>query len=192
MLTGVLISLGCSLSQAPGVLDRILERNVITIRSRSPHRVLVISPTVGENLIVVSTLTPACCFVLFIPVHYTLWERFPTGVPRFSRRGYTAGRGAVSRPRQSERWRSWQCGLRLALSRRQAVGTRKRCQLCIRVYNETFSSPRCASTIQIVRPLRSIAETQPQLQPALLRLSAIIDFPIRLPCRAWALFRRTA
>jgi hypothetical protein len=35
-----------------------------------------------------------------------------------------------------------------------------------------FPSPRCASTIQIVRPLESIAETQPQLQPALLRLSA--------------------
>ena len=29
-----------------------------------------------------------------------------------------------------------------------------------------FPSPRCASTIQIVRPLESIAETQPQLQPA--------------------------
>ena len=28
---------------------------------------------------------------------------------------------------------------------------------------------RCASAIQIVRPLESIAETQPQLQPALLR-----------------------
>src|SRR4029453_10428155 len=30
-------------------------------------------------------------------------------------------------------------------------------------------SPRFASTIQIVRPWESIAETQPQLQPALLR-----------------------
>ena len=29
-----------------------------------------------------------------------------------------------------------------------------------------FPSSRCASTIQIVRPLESIAETQPQLQPA--------------------------
>ena len=36
-----------------------------------------------------------------------------------------------------------------------------------------FPSSRCASAIQIVRPLESIAETQPQLQPALLRLSAI-------------------
>jgi hypothetical protein len=34
---------------------------------------------------------------------------------------------------------------------------------------------RCASTIQILRPLESIAETQPQLHPALLRLSAIIS-----------------
>ena len=30
-----------------------------------------------------------------------------------------------------------------------------------------FPLSRCASTIQIVRPLESIAETQPQLQPAL-------------------------
>src|SRR6266481_2340106 len=36
-----------------------------------------------------------------------------------------------------------------------------------------FPLSRCASAIQIVRPLESIAETQPQLQPALLRLSAI-------------------
>ena len=34
---------------------------------------------------------------------------------------------------------------------------------------------RYASAIQIVRPLESIAETQPQLQPALLRLSAMIS-----------------
>jgi len=34
---------------------------------------------------------------------------------------------------------------------------------------------RCASAIQIVRPLESIAETHPQLQPALLRLSAMIS-----------------
>jgi len=31
-----------------------------------------------------------------------------------------------------------------------------------------FPSPRCASAIQIVHPLASTAETQPQLQPALL------------------------
>jgi hypothetical protein len=32
-----------------------------------------------------------------------------------------------------------------------------------------FLSPRCASAIQIVRPTESTAETQPQLQPGLLR-----------------------
>jgi hypothetical protein len=37
-----------------------------------------------------------------------------------------------------------------------------------------FPSSRCASAIQIVRPLQSIAEMQPQLQPALLRMSAMI------------------
>ena len=36
-----------------------------------------------------------------------------------------------------------------------------------------FPLSRCASAIQIVRPLESTAETQPQRQPALLRLSAI-------------------
>src|SRR6266480_2498603 len=53
-----------------------------------------------------------------------------------------------------------------------------------------FPLSRCASAIQIVRPLESIAETQPQLQPALLRLSAIISqyFILR---RAWHLLRRT-
>ena len=38
-----------------------------------------------------------------------------------------------------------------------------------------FPSSRCASTIQIVRQSESIADTQPQLQPALLRLSAMIS-----------------
>jgi hypothetical protein len=37
-----------------------------------------------------------------------------------------------------------------------------------------WPSSRCASTIQIVLPSRSTAERQPQLQPALLRLSAMI------------------
>ena len=35
-----------------------------------------------------------------------------------------------------------------------------------------FPSSRCASAVKIVRPLESIVETQPKLQPALLRLSA--------------------
>ena len=42
-----------------------------------------------------------------------------------------------------------------------------------------FPSPRCASAIQIVRPSQSMAETQPKLQPALLRLSAMIASPSR-------------
>ncbi|PYV61640.1 MAG: hypothetical protein DMG97_42560 [Acidobacteria bacterium] len=37
-----------------------------------------------------------------------------------------------------------------------------------------FPLSRCASAIQIVRPLESIAETQPQLQPALLRFPAAL------------------
>jgi len=37
------------------------------------------------------------------------------------------------------------------------------------------TSLRCASAIQIVRPSESMADTQPQLQPALLRLSAMIS-----------------
>jgi len=39
----------------------------------------------------------------------------------------------------------------------------------------SFPSPRWASAIQIVRPRESTAERQPQLQPALLRLSAMIS-----------------
>src|SRR5438128_11928575 len=38
-----------------------------------------------------------------------------------------------------------------------------------------FPSLQCASAIKIVRPLESAVETQPQLHPALLRLSAIIS-----------------
>src|SRR6058998_1753014 len=38
-----------------------------------------------------------------------------------------------------------------------------------------FPSSRCASAIQIVRPLESIAEIESQLQRALLRLSAMIS-----------------
>jgi len=41
--------------------------------------------------------------------------------------------------------------------------------------SKRFPSLRCASAIQIVRPSRSRAETQPQLQPALLKLSAIVS-----------------
>ena len=40
---------------------------------------------------------------------------------------------------------------------------------------QRFPSPRWASATNIVRPRESTAETQPQLQPALLRLSAMIS-----------------
>jgi hypothetical protein len=58
----------------------------------------------------------------------------------------------------------------------------KRSQLFIRAHNETLpvvamrvSNPDRSPVGIIVRPLASIAETQPQLQPALLRLSAMIS-----------------
>jgi hypothetical protein len=49
-----------------------------------------------------------------------------------------------------------------------------------------FPSPRCASAMKIVRPSESTANTQPELEPALLRLSAMISqyFILR---RAWFL-----
>jgi len=48
-------------------------------------------------------------------------------------------------------------------------------QLFFRTHNVTLSSPQCASAIQIVRPAESRTDTQPQLHPVLLRLSAIIS-----------------
>jgi hypothetical protein len=49
----------------------------------------------------------------------------------------------------------------------------KRRQLFIRVRNETLSVVAGASAIQIVRPLESTPDTQPQFQPDLLTLSAL-------------------
>ena len=51
----------------------------------------------------------------------------------------------------------------------------KRGQFSFARTTKRFPSSRCASAIQNVRPLESIAETQPQLQPASLRLSAMIS-----------------
>ena len=51
----------------------------------------------------------------------------------------------------------------------------KRGQLSHARTTKRFPLSRCASAIQIVSSLESIAETQPQLHPALLRLSAIIS-----------------
>jgi hypothetical protein len=50
-----------------------------------------------------------------------------------------------------------------------------------------FPSSRCASAIQMVRPSAFTAETQPQLQPDALSLSAMIS-PYFILCRAWLLF----
>ena len=54
-----------------------------------------------------------------------------------------------------------------------------------------FPSSRCASATKIVRPRESTVATQPQLQPALLRLLAMI-FPILHPMSSVTPFRRTA
>src|SRR5439155_15527622 len=49
----------------------------------------------------------------------------------------------------------------VASSSRNAVNNSSACT------TSRFPPPRCASGIQMVRPLESTAETQPQLQPAL-------------------------
>jgi len=54
-------------------------------------------------------------------------------------------------------------------------------QLFFRTHNVTLPSPQCASAIQIVRALESTVETQPQLHPALLRLSATISQLFTVP-----------
>ena len=58
------------------------------------------------------------------------------------------------------------------LWRNRCFQFQKRRQLFISTHKDRFPSPRCASAIQIVRPLESIGETQPQLQPAL----GIVDY----------------
>jgi hypothetical protein len=65
----------------------------------------------------------------------------------------------------------------------------KRSQLFIRTHNETLSI--VAMRVQIVGSQESRTERQPQLHPALLRLSAIISQYFML-CRAWPPFHRTA
>jgi hypothetical protein len=80
-------------------------------------------------------------------------------------------------------------GIKRLVERHWHVGTDS--VFRIRTHNETLSSPRCASAIQIVRPLESTTDTQPQLQPALLRLSAII-LPVIFLWRAVAQSGMTA
>ena len=53
----------------------------------------------------------------------------------------------------------------------------KRSQLFIRRTTKRFPSSRCASAIQIVRPLESTVETQPQLQPGSAEIVGD-DFPV--------------
>ena len=55
---------------------------------------------------------------------------------------------------------------------------------CQRSTTKRFPSPRCASAIQIVRHSESMAETQPKLQPASWRLSAMISQYFTLACTA--------
>ena len=51
-----------------------------------------------------------------------------------------------------------------------------------------FPSSRCASAIKVVRPLGSTVATHPQLQPALLRLSAMISqYFTAMDCASFAL-----
>ena len=73
-------------------------------------------------------------------------------------RGNSRACSAIKSPLRLKRF-----GLRNAVSVSSARTTKR------------FPSSRCASAIQIVRPLESIAETQPQLQPAFLRLSVMIS-----------------
>jgi hypothetical protein len=52
---------------------------------------------------------------------------------------------------------------------------KKHCQLFVAASDKLLPLSPCASAIQIVRPLESIAETQLQLQLEALRLSAMIS-----------------
>ena len=55
---------------------------------------------------------------------------------------------------------------RMPRHRAQATELEKSCQFSSVVTTNLFPSSRRVSTIQIVRPLESIAETQPKLHPA--------------------------
>ena len=59
------------------------------------------------------------------------------------------------------------------MDRRFKLG--KRGQLFIRTHNEPLTVAAMRGQTKIVRQRESMAETQPQLQPALLRLSAMIS-----------------
>jgi hypothetical protein len=69
---------------------------------------------------------------------------------------------------------SAQFSIKPRLTKEASSSVQKRRQLFIRTHNEMLSVV-AMSAIQIVRPAESRAETQPQLHPALLRLSAMIS-----------------
>ena len=69
---------------------------------------------------------------------------------------------------------SWRCGQHCSLTswiQTALSNSRNAVRISSARTTKRFPSSRCASAIQIVRPLESISETQPQLQPALLRFS---------------------
>src|SRR5947208_12606471 len=76
---------------------------------------------------------------------------------------------------------SAQFSIKTRLTKEASSSVQKRRQLSSARTMNRFPSSRCASPIQIVRPLELIVETQPQLQPALLRLSAMSPIESKLP-----------
>jgi hypothetical protein len=62
-----------------------------------------------------------------------------------------------------------------ASARVAASSSRKAVNFSFARTTKRWPSPRCGSATQTIRPLESTAETQPKLQPAFLRLSAIIS-----------------
>jgi hypothetical protein len=91
-------------------------------------------------------------------------------------------------PRNDSGRRVWK-NLTCSSSQNAAATTRqfkfdKDRQLLVRTHNVTPSIMALCAAIQIVRPSRSKADTQqPQLQPALLRLSAVISQSRFMPVR---------
>ena len=71
-------------------------------------------------------------------------------------------------------------GKKMRNTKKQSGSQAERSQLFISTHNEALSVAMRASTIQIVRHSQSRAETQPKLQPAFFRLSAMISryFPV--------------
>ena len=81
-------------------------------------------------------------------------------------------------------------------NRIRAVLQQRRAEFFVGVTMKRFPSSRCASTIQIVRPSESIAETRPQLHPALPANAPprpharenVSTKSVALACLAWPVF----